>query len=359
MDDDLSFGASVWTTDLSTPTPLKPPSFPPPSLISPQSSTQDSFDGDFDDFSTPAATIAASENGGDDDFGDFGDFGEAEQEMGGATSFEGAVFSEEVSIQPTPGPSQSCQPLCLTPMPSSEELRKEIDELLFTPMWGKQDESRFPDMPIRQVGGPSQVLVTPESRQLYNQIFSPNPPEIKPFNWTRSRIRRQQLIALGIPVNLDEVLPPTGGKLPTLEIRTRPISAPPGPSPSVSRPLQSASRVGTPRPSTPQSTTSNSLAAAQLRLGPRPELDERLVTSLLDLRQEDMSLLPTSKLDSHYKSLQEQTVQTSALLTYLLQTRDALQQDSETYNKLIAEMVSEAQKIKTGKRIVSRRGSAM
>jgi hypothetical protein len=36
------------------------------------------------------------------------------------------------------------------------------------------------------------------------------------------------------------------------------------------------------------------------------------------------------------------------LLTHLMQTRDALQQDSETYNGLIAEMVAEAQKKKMG-----------
>ncbi len=56
--------------------------------------------------------------------------------------------------------------------------------------------------------------------------------------------------------------------------------------------------------------------------------------------------------------MKAQTAQSSALLTYLLQMRDALQQDSETYNKLIGELVGEAQKIKTGKRItVTRRGS--
>lgn len=70
-------------------------------------------------------------------------------------------------------------------------------------------------------------------------------------------------------------------------------------------------------------------------------------------------MIPLKSLNSHLDSLKQETAQVSAVLTYLLQARDALQQDSETYNKLIAEMVGEAQKIKTGKRVAgSRRGSA-
>ena len=73
-----------------------------------------------------------------------------------------------------------------------------------------------------------------------------------------------------------------------------------------------------------------------------------------------MLLLSATRLNAHLADLKEQTAQTSALLTYLLQTRDAIQQDSETYNKLIVELVAEAQKAKTGKRTGSlRRGSAM
>lgn len=59
------------------------------------------------------------------------------------------------------------------------------------------------------------------------------------------------------------------------------------------------------------------------------------------------------------EEIKAQTAATSATLTYLLQARDALQQDSDTYNKLIGELVGEAQKIKTGKRVGIRRGSGM
>jgi len=45
----------------------------------------------------------------------------------------------------------------------------------------------------------------------------------------RLRIRHEHLIALGIPVTLDQVLLRTNGKpLPSLEIHMRLMSAPPG-----------------------------------------------------------------------------------------------------------------------------------
>jgi len=58
---------------------------------------------------------------------------------------------------------------------------------------------------------------------------------------------------------------------------------------------------------------------------------------------------PLPNLERHLRDIQHQIAQTSELLTYVLRTRDALQQDSETYNGLIAELVGEAQKMKSGR----------
>ena len=112
---------------------------------------------------------------------------------------------------------------------------------------------------------------------MYKMLLQ-TPPPIKPPNWTRSRIRRQHLIALGIPVNLDEVLPRANGKpLPPLEIHTRPMSAPPGSrNPHTNLPGQSNhnSRAGTPQPGQ-QGIFS--------QFGPKPELDTGRINKLLQL----------------------------------------------------------------------------
>jgi Domain of unknown function (DUF5102) len=103
---------------------------------------------------------------------------------------------------------------------------------------------------------------------------------MKPPNWTRSRIRRQHLIALGLPVNLDEVLPRANGKpLPTLQITTRPMSAPPGP------------RNALPHKNMPRSSNTNSRAGTPIsrqptppsHFGLKPELDFAKIDKLLQL----------------------------------------------------------------------------
>jgi hypothetical protein len=79
-----------------------------------------------------------------------------------------------------------------------------------------------------------------------------------------------------------------------------------------------------------------------------------------DCAIDQLSLLPLASLKTCLSDLRTQTQNTSALLTYLLQVKDALQQDSETYNRLIGELVGEAQKMKTvGGRAPSRRGSGI
>ena len=228
-------------------------------------------------------------------------------------------------------------------------------------------------------------MLSSDSRALYQSLFQKLPPSVRPPNWTRSRIRRQYLITLGVPVNLDEVLPHASIKpLPALHITPRPMSAPPVPrngSPSTNgHASRHNSRAGTPvqAAGTPTTGSSRKGTAAQLGLGPKPQLDEERIGELLALTPgmylfhgtfagsnadraiDQLSLLPLASLEAHLSDLRTQTQNTSALLTHLLQTRDALQQDSETYNKLIGELVGEAQKMKTVKgRVPSRRGSGI
>jgi Domain of unknown function (DUF5102) len=129
---------------------------------------------------------------------------------------------------------------------------------------------------------------TPDSRALYESLLQKSPPSAHPPNWIRSRIRRQHLITLGIPVNLDEVLPHANNKaLATLHISTRPVSAPPAPrkgaQPTSGRTSHRNSRAGTPVNASTTPQTSQKGAIAQLGLGPKPQLDEERIGELLAL----------------------------------------------------------------------------
>ena len=49
------------------------------------------------------------------------------------------------------------------------------------------------------------IFLTPRSASLWSQLVAP--PPLQPPNWIRSRIRRLFLVSLGVPVDLDEILP--------------------------------------------------------------------------------------------------------------------------------------------------------
>lgn len=146
------------------PSPLKQNLAPPLDDFPPASSSSQG-DDDFDDFGT--AQTAPSDTQ-DDDFGDFGDFGEAE-EMVTPADFGEDGFGQEVPIAGPSIPDSGWEPLKLDPMPSRDDLRIQLDELL-GPIWSEDISAYTTDEDIRQVEGVSQILVTSE-----RYYFSPNP----------------------------------------------------------------------------------------------------------------------------------------------------------------------------------------
>ncbi|TRM68130.1 hypothetical protein BD626DRAFT_480872 [Schizophyllum amplum] len=357
MDD--PFAASVWDapepvdifadkrSSLTVPkSPFEEDEFGMQQNGAPPDAAEDDGFGDFDDFGAPA------EAGEDDD--DFGDFGDADEAEANDVFDDGAGAGYGVA-----GPSTRADwaPLRLEPMPARTELVEDINAII-APIWEHDDvRSCVTDQGVREAEGVNQILTSPESRNLFNTLMQA-PLPTKPPNWIRSRIRRQHLITLGIPVNLDEVLPSAGGKsaLPPLHISMRPMSAPPGThyTPSNSAPGSAAnSRSGTPAPGGRRTAASP--------FGPKPALDTDRIAELLALEADALALQPLPSLERTHSEIRGQIANTSALLTYLLQVRDSLQHDSETYNGLIAELVSEAQRARTGKnlRAPMRRSSGM
>ncbi len=125
------------------------------------------------------------------------------------------------------------------------------------------------------------------SRKLYDTLMSYVPPT-QPVNWTRSRIRRHHLIELGIPINLDEVLPqPTALK--SLNVSSRPMSAPPGPRLQKHLNGASGNRTSQSRTQTPRASPVRSDRAAprsatsSLKIGPKPVLDKEKIDRALSI----------------------------------------------------------------------------
>ena len=166
MDDDLTFGTSVWATSepLTANNSLLPSTISPHSNVGVFTQPKSTFDDDFADFgaSTEAQGIPT-----EDDFGDFGGFGEVvELDDAPATSL-GQVDDFRIA-----GPSSySWRPLSLNPIPSRSTLERMINETL-SPIWSQEDIADVTtDDPIREVEGLAQVLITP-SRCARNRILS-------------------------------------------------------------------------------------------------------------------------------------------------------------------------------------------
>lgn len=152
MEDDLTFGASVWGSSVipDTLSPTKPSislsTAMPPSA--PESDFDDSGFDDFEDFNT-APTSAVE---GNDDFGDFEEYGD---DATVTTGFETQVLLDGLA-------PQDWHALRLDPLPERSELEAEIQEIL-RPIWADEDISQVTtDEPIREVEGIAQILITPE-----------------------------------------------------------------------------------------------------------------------------------------------------------------------------------------------------
>jgi len=148
-------------------------------------------------------------------------------------------------------------------------------------------------------------------------------------------------------VNLDEVMPslPNGKALPRLEVTTRPASAPPGPR-NHERKRDSGGR-GSRGPGTPVNGSTIT------------PFDQSKIDALLSIPPETLSLLPLTVLEGHLGSLKEARRSATEYLTGLLQKREGLRQDNETYHGLIGELVGEAQKRKMTKAKVKGRTASL
>ncbi|GAA5832355.1 hypothetical protein JCM3766R1_002394 [Sporobolomyces carnicolor] len=328
--------------------------FKVPPLAAPEPSEAPPMD-DFDDFDDEDdfGEMGEANGGGDgeDDFGDFGDFGDAapldESAFEAPAPDLAATATPSVATDPTishpPVPFTSSLPpirLDLSDRPTRRSVAPQLHDFLAS-AWGDISSS-VTDEPERQVEGIAQILVTEESRSLLSTLSTL--PALKPLDWRRSKIRREHLVSMGIPVNLDDSndtkpfssLATSSPRL-SGSLSGRPSSAPPGASP-----LPFASSRVPSRSSTPFADRERTRRSAS-----PPPLDKTLANQLLALKEDDLTLMSLDKLKSITADLEKISVEASEVLTHALLLREKESQDKETYNGMISDLVSAAAKTKT------------
>ena len=187
------------------------------------------------------------------------------------------------------------------------------------------------------------IFLTDRSLSLWSQLVAP--PPLQPPNWVRSRIRRLFLVSLGVPVDLDEILPASKQKkliLPSTHLRNG--------SQSPSKGSRAGSRVRLKQDN--ESTTSVDKAAYskpnRKRKGPPavPNLDIQATKMLCATTPAALDNMTDDELEAHVQKLEELTATASQTLEYWLKRRDSALGDKEAFEGVIENLVKHARRVR-------------
>ncbi|KKA31109.1 hypothetical protein TD95_000563 [Thielaviopsis punctulata] len=301
----------------------------------------------------------ADGNDFDDDFGDFDDFEEGgdDDDFG---DFDDAAFQTEPVAAPAPAPAP-VSPAPLSPAPPTAALPFPV------PDFEGLDEEDIPDAldPYMNLFFPPESLdvidlppltkentsfLTQRSASLWSQLVAP--PPLAPPDWIRSRIRRLFLVSLGVPVDLDEILPASKQKklvLPSLSVSAA------GKSPRTSTDARAAKNGDS-------ATTTTAVAAASAgdasgartprtasrRRGekPAPELDVVSAKQLCSTTHEALAGMTMDELEAHLDKLKTLTHVAAEALEYWKKTTDEKIAERDALEGVIENLVKHARKVR-------------
>lgn len=193
----------------------------------------------------------------------------------------------------------------------------------------------------------SAIFLTDRSLSLWSQLVAP--PPLQPPNWVRSRIRRLFLVSLGVPVDLDEILPASKQKkliLPSVHLRSNSRS----PS-SDGRPHGSIARLKHGNDNTSSASVDSGASptkTSRKRKGPPPppEMDLAATRMLCSVTDAALVNLADEELRLHIERLEERTAKASEVLEYWLKRKDNALGDKEAFEGVIENLVKHARKIR-------------
>ncbi|KAL6804754.1 hypothetical protein GGI42DRAFT_322835 [Trichoderma sp. SZMC 28013] len=279
----------------------------------------DDFGDDFDDF---------EEGGHDDDFDDFED---------------GFQHAQPTTTTPAPPPILQQQSLPFS-IPDFDGL--SLDEVISAvepnlPNLFPPEELDF--QPFPQLSKDSSIFLTPRSASLWSQLVAP--PPLAPPDWIRSRTRRLFLVSLGVPVDLDEILPASKQKklvLPSLNI--------PASSPRGSSDLRSATRLkqndGNASSTSIDSQGKPSTSKRRKGPPPQPELDLVVAKHLCQTTDEALDGMTDQELTQHVAKLEAMQGAAKEVLDYWTKRTDEKIGDREAFEGVIENLVAHARKVR-------------
>lgn len=206
-----------------------------------------------------------------------------------------------------------------------------------------------PTLPLPTKGDP--IFLTQRSASLWSQLVAP--PPLQPPDWIRSRIRRLFLVSLGVPVDLDEILPASKQKklvLPSvLSPRTSSDSRRSGSRPS---------RLKSPRPSNTSGdgggggggsggagSDAGTTTASKRRGAPAPpHFDLVAARQLCATTDEALDGMTDAELQAHVQRLQGLEGTATDVLSFWKERTDEQIKEREAFEGVIENLVKHARK---------------
>jgi hypothetical protein len=178
---------------------------------------------------------------------------------------------------------------------------------------------------------------------LWTQLVAP--PPLQPPDWVRSRIRRLFLVSLGVPVDLDEILPASKQKkliLPSIN-----ITGDKSPRPSSDGRNNALDRVKKENASN-TSVDSSKSKSERPRKGPPPppELDLNTTSMLCATTEAALLNFTDDELTKHVSNLKALQVTAEQVFEYWQKQLESALGDKDAFEQVIESLVAHAKKLR-------------
>lgn len=187
------------------------------------------------------------------------------------------------------------------------------------------------------------IFLSERSNSLWTQLVAP--PPLQPPDWVRSRIRRLFLVSLGVPVDLDEILPASKQKkliLPSIHI---PGDRSPRPS---SDGRNNGGPLGRVKRENESSTSVDSSTSKTKRKGPppAPELDISSTTQLCATTDAALDGFTDEELKMHIDHLKGLQERAKDVFVYWQTRMESALGDKDAFEQVIESLVAHAKKLR-------------
>lgn len=186
------------------------------------------------------------------------------------------------------------------------------------------------------------IFLSERSESLWSQLVAP--PPLQPPDWVRSRIRRLFLVSLGVPVDLDEILPASKQKklvLPSIH-----MAGEKSPRPSADSRNGALGRVKRENASSTSVDSSASKSGKRKGPPPPPQLDISSTRQLCATTDAALGNFTDEELRAHVSRLRELTERAKEVFEYWQKRMESALGDKDAFEQVIESLVAHAKKLR-------------